>query len=97
MKRLLFSALLLIAGCEQDAATAPDTIFFGGPIVTLNTAHNQVEALAVTDGLISAMGNKAQLLALADEHTSPAALCCRALLPRMNTPPSAPFLAGSLI
>ncbi|SEL70753.1 hypothetical protein SAMN05216214_11851 [Atopomonas hussainii] len=81
MKRLLFSALLLIAGCEQDAATAPDTIFFGGPIVTLSAAHNQVEALAVTDGLISAMGNKAQLLALADEHTEQIDLAGSTLLP----------------
>jgi len=40
---------------------AADTIFFGGPIVTVNAKNEEVEALAVKDGKIVALGQQADI------------------------------------
>jgi len=60
-------AFALIAGCSQPsppatraaAAGAADTIYFGGPIVTVNDAQPTAEAVAVKDGRIVAVGPRA--------------------------------------
>ena len=52
-----FAAMLAISGCKQsDPVVVVDTIYVGGPIVTLNDAQPSVEALAVKDGKILAVG-----------------------------------------
>ncbi len=55
-----FFAVLL---CTQSAlvSAAADTIFLGGPIVTVNTNNEEVEALAVKDGKIVALGQQADI------------------------------------
>jgi predicted amidohydrolase YtcJ len=60
----------ILAGCQGAApppAPAPkvaaDVIYFGGDIVTVNDAQPSVEALAVKDGKILAVGTRADLLA----------------------------------
>lgn len=40
---------------------AADTIFLGGPIVTVNANNDEVEALAVKDGKIIALGQQAEI------------------------------------
>lgn len=40
---------------------AADTIFLGGPIVTVNANNEEVEALAVKDGKIVALGQQAEI------------------------------------
>jgi predicted amidohydrolase YtcJ len=40
---------------------AADTIFLGGPIVTVNAKNEEVEALAVKDGKIVALGQQAEI------------------------------------
>ena len=55
-----FFAVLL---CTQSALAyaAADTIFVGGPIVTVNANNEEVEALAVKDGKIVALGQQADI------------------------------------
>ena len=55
-----FFAVLL---CTQSAlvSAAADTIFLGGPIVTVNANNEEVDALAVKDGKIVALGQQADI------------------------------------
>lgn len=55
-----FFAVML---CTQSAlvSAAADTIFLGGPIVTVNANNEEVEALAVKDGKIVALGQQADI------------------------------------
>ncbi|MEM8490343.1 MAG: amidohydrolase [Pseudomonadota bacterium] len=61
--------------------SAPEQIFSGGPIITLDENDQIVEALAVEDGKISAVGTKAELMALASPDTAWVELDGRALVP----------------
>ena len=60
----LSSAILL--GAMQSVIAAPttgaDTIFFGGPILTVNAKNEEVQALAIQGGKIVATGTKADVL-----------------------------------
>lgn len=63
MKHLLCAALvsagLISSGSVAYAATkSADTIFYGGPIVTVNAKNEEVQALAVQGGKIVAVGSK---------------------------------------
>lgn len=52
-------ATLLMAHCAVTFAKGnADTIFYGGPIVTVNAKNEEVQALAVQNGKIVAVGNK---------------------------------------
>lgn len=53
--KLLASLIGLSCGLV-NAAPPADTIFFGGPIVTVNAKNEEVQALAVQDGKIVALG-----------------------------------------
>jgi len=59
----------------------PQQIFTGGPILTLDPDKRVVEALAVEDGRISALGSRETVLALAGERTVTIDLEGAALLP----------------
>lgn len=67
-------ALLVTGGCARNknvatgapapaatVADAADAIYFGGDIVTINDAQPSVEALAVKDGKILAVGSRAEV------------------------------------
>jgi predicted amidohydrolase YtcJ len=58
---LVVCALALLAsGCSSSGpAVSADVIYVGGPIVTLNDAQADAEALAVKDGTILAVGARA--------------------------------------
>ena len=45
----------------MDTASTADAIYVGGPIVTINDAQPEAEALAVKDGKILAVGSKADI------------------------------------
>ena len=50
---------LLMAHCALSFAKGnADTIFYGGPIVTVNAKNEEVQALAVQNGKIVAVGTK---------------------------------------
>ena len=55
------------ASPETSAAATPvfaDAIYFGGPILTMNDAQPQVQALAVRGELIAAVGDRHAIEAL---------------------------------
>ncbi|MEM7135780.1 MAG: amidohydrolase [Myxococcota bacterium] len=67
---------LLGMGCRSkkpEATPAPthgaDTIYRGGPIVTVNDRQPRAEAVAVTDGKIVAVGADEEVMALRDDDT----------------------------
>lgn len=54
--------LLAATGCHAvDPGVAADAIYTGGPIVTINDAQPNVEALAVKDGKVLALGSRADI------------------------------------
>jgi hypothetical protein len=58
----VFTLTVLTSGCApSDPATVAETIYFGGPIVTMNDAQLNAEALAVKDGKILAVGSRAEI------------------------------------
>jgi hypothetical protein len=60
--------------------TAPDLIFTGGPVLTMDPARPRTEALAVRAGTITAVGDRDEVLALRGpvprSSTWPAGRCC---------------------
>ena len=54
----LLSALLMAQCATVFANGNADTIFYGGPIVTVNANNEEVQALAVQNGKIVAVGSK---------------------------------------
>lgn len=68
MKHFIQIALITtgLIGSQQASiaasAKAADTIFYGGPIVTVNAKNEEVQALAVQDGKIVGLGKKAAVL-----------------------------------
>lgn len=78
LQSLLIVTLSLLAACSPEGA---DTIFFGGPILTVNSQDEIAEALAVKDGRILAVGNRQQVLASKGANTQLIDLQGRTLLP----------------
>ncbi|WP_439102068.1 amidohydrolase [Congregibacter sp.] len=72
---------VLLASCPALSFGAADTVFFGGPVITMDDKDRVVEALAVEDGRIVAVGDKATVLALADSATHRVDLEAAPLLP----------------
>jgi predicted amidohydrolase YtcJ len=67
MKKALLSAVAvafsLCVGCKSspDAGSTADAIYYGGPIVTVNDAQPNAEAVAVKDGKILMVGTRSDL------------------------------------
>ena len=66
----------LLAGSE-----APVTVYTGGPIFTMNSANDIVEALVVRDGKILAVGSRVDMLAAAGKNARVVDLGGKVLLP----------------
>jgi predicted amidohydrolase YtcJ len=76
---ILFAALLPVsAALSQEVA---DTIYFGGPILTMNDAEPTAEAVAVRSGRIVAVGSLADLGKYRNDATTMFDLDGRAMLP----------------
>ncbi|HAT39665.1 hypothetical protein [Polynucleobacter necessarius] len=54
----LFSAVLMTQSALVFAKGNTDTIFYGGPVVTVNAKNEEAQALAVQNGKIVAVGTK---------------------------------------
>ena len=79
------------AAPETSAATTPvfaDAIYFGGPILTMNDAQPQVQALAVRGELIAAVGDRQAIEALRGPATRMVDLQGRTLIPGFVDPHS---------
>jgi predicted amidohydrolase YtcJ len=70
-----------MAVSAQSAAGPADTIFFGGPILTMNDGMPRVEALAVKDDRIVSVGTRSEVEKLAGPQTRTVDLEGRALIP----------------
>ncbi|GAB5412915.1 MAG: amidohydrolase [Congregibacter sp.] len=79
--RRLFVALCTTALAASFTTAAPDLVLHGGPIITLDNDNRVVEAVAVEDGLIVALGSEAEVSALADASTQRVDLAGATLLP----------------
>jgi len=74
--------MALTAGCSSRGKDdAADTIYHGGPIVTVDDANPSVEAVAVRDGRIIAAGPEAEVMALGHDDTEIVDLGGRTLVP----------------
>ena len=92
---LCLVVVLFLAGCQRSepesiqptqpnaplAAEVADAIYFGGPIVTIDDANPTVEAVAVREGRIQAVGALAELESLAGPDTQRVDLKGRTLAP----------------
>lgn len=70
---------LLLVACARDGG--PDRIFHDGLIRTVNERNELVEAVAIRDGVITAVGTAQDVLPLATSRTEVRALEGRTLLP----------------
>ncbi len=64
-----------------NAQEMAETIYLGGPILTINDDQPRAEAVAVKDGKIVAVGSLSDIMALKDEKTETFDLDGRAMLP----------------
>ena len=87
MKSHLLAALCGLTFTHASAQTA-DTIYEGGPIITINDAAPSAEALAVKDGRILAVGAKADVLKTKGAATKFVDLGGKTLLPGFIDPHS---------
>lgn len=88
MQRTLFNIVmtttclgLLSAGQSVRAQGMAETIYFGGPIVTINDDAPRAEAVAVKNGKIVAVGSLFEIRALQGDATQVFDLDGRAMLP----------------
>lgn len=87
-----------VGGCWPRQTTAgADTIFIGGPVVTVTPWAPEVEALAVTGSRISAVGTRSDVLRLRRPQTRVVDLRGRALLPAFVEPHGHPFEMGTML
>ncbi|MFM9025919.1 MAG: amidohydrolase [Planctomycetaceae bacterium] len=70
-----------IAGASLRAAAPADRIIRGGPIVTVDAAHPEVEAVAIAGGRIVAAGSEADVMRLRGPDTAVTELAGRTLVP----------------
>ena len=69
VRRLVFAVAVAISLGGCNTSTAPDTIFVGGPVLTVNAKDEVVQALAVRDGIITAVGSADSVLATKSANT----------------------------
>lgn len=77
-------------------AECAETIFIGGTIVTMEEGAPRVEAVAVRDGRILALGPRSDIEALADENTRRVELGSRTLMPGFVEPHTHPAISALL-
>ena len=74
--------LTLLTACRAaDPTTTADAIYHGGTIITVNDSAPSAEALAVKNGLIVAVGAKADILKLQGDSTTVVDLAGKTLIP----------------
>ena len=71
-------------GAQGDNTQAPDVIFVNGKIATVNPGFDIVEALAVKEGRITAVGRNEQIRGLASPETRVVDLGGKTVLPGFN-------------
>lgn len=75
---LLATLPFVLAACS---GAAPDIIFRGGPVLTVNAQDAVAQALAMRDGVITAVGSEAEVMATKTASTQVIDLQGKALMP----------------
>ncbi|SLN18477.1 N-substituted formamide deformylase precursor [Pseudoruegeria aquimaris] len=78
---IALTAAALALPLASHAQTLAETIYSGGPILTMEEGAMRAEAVAVADGRILAVGSAAEIEALASDATERFDLAGRTLLP----------------
>jgi predicted amidohydrolase YtcJ len=76
---VLVCALMLAAGCQREAP--PSHVFHNGKIVTVDPGFQIVQAMAIRDGRILAVGRTDEILRLAGSGTERVDLAGKTVLP----------------
>lgn len=79
LRILLYSFVFLLVSCSMDSA--PDTIFIGGTILTVDKSNSVVEAIAIKDGIIIQVGTASEVRATASSSTQIIELDGQTLVP----------------
>jgi len=79
--RILLPLASLSASCLAARKPTVDTLYLGGPILTMDERRPEAEALLVRDGRIVAVGARAEVEAQAGAHVQRVDLAGRALVP----------------
>lgn len=87
------SALAALGGCASPGSPASpaltaDSIYLGGPILTMNDAQPSAEAVAVRAGRIAAVGSRAEVLKMQGAGTRMVDLQGKTMLPGFVDPHS---------
>ena len=94
----IIASLLFLAGCEQESVeeqpAGADLILRNGVIYTQDDINPQVEALAVTDGRITAIGTSDAISTQAGKNTKIVDLDGRFVMPGINDGHSHPAWGG---
>jgi predicted amidohydrolase YtcJ len=77
----LLAATAVPAAIPQGPAPIADTVYVGGPILTMNDAAPRAEAIAVKDGRIVAVGSRSEVAKQQTTATKVVDLGGKALLP----------------
>jgi len=86
LRTSVVSIILTLAASAVTAEEPADRIWTGGPILTLDDAGTRAEAAAERDGLIVAVGTRAEVMRLEGPETRVIDLDGRALLPGFVDP-----------
>ncbi len=81
LRSTIIATVLTLGAASVNAQDIADRIYTGGPILTINDAQPRVEAVAVKDGLILAVGTLSDVMAHQGETTELFELDGRAMLP----------------
>ncbi|MDQ2834084.1 MAG: amidohydrolase [Acidobacteriota bacterium] len=84
LKLASYAALLLFSSAALSQQPAPDYVLVNGKIFTGDAAHPYVKALAIGGERILAVGDSANIQALAGPHTTQVDLGGRVVIPGIN-------------
>jgi len=90
--RFLLAAVLVLVACRRD--DGPDLLVFGGPVLTVDGTDRVVEAIAVRDGAVTAVGSRDQILAARTPHTALLDLAGKTLVPGLVAAHEHPTLSA---
>ena len=94
IRRLAVWMLLITSTSTASAAGPADIVYHGGPIVTVSDRQPSVEAVAVKDGKIIAVGNKAGVLKMAGDKAKMVHLDGKTMLPGFVDSHSHTYMIG---
>ncbi len=93
----LASAGLASRALAQASGSPKATVFYGGPVVTMNDAQPTAEAVCITGNTILTVGTKADALAAAGADAAQVDLQGRTLMPGLIDPHQHPLPGGIML